>query len=128
MRLPILTTALLFVSLSPLAANEPPTIVTLGENGTAETFRGTINAGATKSFTYTAAKARSVTLTIDASSEDCGAEMRTNLEHGFMPEFGRFPLKRTERAEAGETLKISFFQTRVARTMKIACAFSLSVQ
>jgi hypothetical protein len=128
MRLPILMTGFLLVSLAPLAASEPSTDVVLTDDGGVQTFAGSLNAGAGRSFTYTAASTRQVVLTIAASSEDCGAEMKTSSQRGFMPDFARFPTTRTEQAQAGETFKVSFFQTRSARMSKVACAFSLSIQ
>jgi hypothetical protein len=128
MRLSALTAALLLVTAAPLAANEQPTDVILDINGAIQTFSGSSKAGASKSFSYTAATSRAVKMTIDARNEDCGAEMRRSSELGFMPQFGRFPASRTEQAKAAETFTISFFQTRTARMANVECVFSLTVQ
>jgi hypothetical protein len=128
MHFPTLTIAVLLASAAPLAANEPPTDVVLTTASALQTFNGSLNAGASKSFSYTVATSRAVKLTIDARNEDCGAEMRRSSELGFMPEFGRFPTSRTEQAKDRETFTISLFQTRTARMASVACVYSLTVE
>ncbi len=128
MRLSILTMAVL-ISLSGSAlASDPPTEVVLTVGGAVQQFQGKLKQGGTKSFTYTVASDRIVTLILHARNEDCGAEMRTSADHGFMPDFSRFPATRVEHAKAGETFKVSFHQTRLAWMNKTTCNYSISIQ
>jgi hypothetical protein len=128
MRLLTLMTAFSLISVTSLTANELPTDVILRDDGALQTFKGSLSAGASKSFTFTALTSRAIKSAIDASNDNCGAEMRRSSERGFMPQFDRFPALRAEQAKAGETMTISFFQTRTARINGAACVFSLTIQ
>lgn len=127
-RFPTLIIAAFMSSSSVTLATEPLTEVVLISGGPAQLFTGTLEQGTNKTFTYSTSTDRSVTMIIHARNEDCGAEMRSNAQHGFMSDFGRFPTTRVERAKAGETFKVSLHQTRAGRMNRTVCDYSISFE
>lgn len=128
MRLTISTFLFLALACGAAQAMERPTVVTLPDQPKPQEFRGVSSTGESKSFIIKTLGNRKVTFHIEADNETCGAELRTDAEHGFMPEFRQFPTTRIEEAEAGETFRISLFQTRTARLNGTPCSFLLSIE
>lgn len=128
MRLTISTFIFLALAGGAAHAVERPTVVTLTDQPQVQQFSGVSTVGVSKSYTVKTSGSRKVTFHIEADNETCGAELRTDAELGFMPEFRHFPTTRIEEADAGETFRISLFQTRAARLKGTPCTFLLSIE
>ncbi|SIR01690.1 hypothetical protein SAMN05880590_110142 [Rhizobium sp. RU35A] len=128
MRLAISTLTFFVLACGAAQAVERPTVVTLTDQSKVQQFKGVSTTGESKSYIVKTSGTRKVTFHIEADNETCGAELRTDAELGFMPEFRQFPTTRVEEAEAGETFRISLFQTRAARLKGTPCNFLLSIE
>ncbi|MFP5078477.1 hypothetical protein ACLE20_14310 [Rhizobium sp. YIM 134829] len=118
----------IFLFSSAALANNTTVAVSPSPDGEPQIFNGEVSAGGSQSFTYKAADHRDVLFAIDADNETCGAELRRDTERGYMPNFESFPTTRAETVAQGETLKISFFQTRLAALHQAPCIFSLTIK
>lgn len=122
----VLTTTFLITAVAS-ADNRTAAISPLSDGGS-QKFTGEVSAGGSQSFAYKSVERREVLITIEADNETCGAELRRDTERGFMPNFRSFPTTRSETVGEGETLKVSFFQTRLAALHRAPCQFSLTVR
>jgi len=120
----LLPTLALFAVIPEFAeAREPAREVFLSEAGGSHS----VSAGEHRTFFVKIPAAQSITFDLAAENEVCGYEIRKTSQLGFLPAQGRFPLKLTDSAQAGEVYTISFFQNRAAWIAKAPCHFSFSV-
>jgi hypothetical protein len=125
-RVPVLIAAILLAS--PLNARQPSTEVTLLDGGSERTLSGVVLAGENHSFQIRSTEKRTLLFSVDADNDNCGAEMKTTTQRGYLSAFPSFPFSRSEVAEEGETFTLSFFQTRTAWASKASCIFSFTVR
>lgn len=128
MRLVALVLTSTFLAPAAVLADDTTAEISPLSDGSAQRFTGEVTAGGSQSFSYKSVERREVSISIEADNETCGAELRRDTERGFMPNFRSFPTTRAETIAQGETLKVSFFQTRLAALHRAPCVFSLTVR
>lgn len=126
MRLPVLVAALIIVS--PAHASSLPTDVLVTDTSSIQRYEGTASNRDNTTFLIKSSGARTITFQLAGSNDNCGVEMRTTSQLGYLPAFGRLPLDRSFRAKDGETFTLTFYQNRVASMSGTDCAFSFTVE
>lgn len=108
-------------------ARDEPTQILLSTDKMAGKVSGTTLPDKPLSFFLLSPARADLKITVAASNDDCGFEMKRSSSRGFQSEIGRFPATRTYNAQQGETFTFSFFQTRSAFMQRKGCSFTLSV-
>ncbi|MEB2848169.1 hypothetical protein GAO09_08835 [Rhizobiales bacterium RZME27] len=112
---------------SPVVAKDPAIHVTQTD-GVVHAFRGSSLKGDRVIYAITASDAGSIRFEFRGNNENCGAEIQTTSQLGYLPKLDRFPSERAFKTTDGETFALSFFQNRIARMNGVECAFSFSVE
>jgi hypothetical protein len=125
MRIPALLAIL--ATATPVVAKDPAIEVTQSD-GVVHSFRGLSLKGDRVTYAVKASDTGSIRFEFGGNNENCGAEIQTTSQLGYLPKLDRFPSERAFKTIHGETFTLSFFQNRIARMNGVECAFSFSVE
>jgi len=112
---------------SPVVAKDPAIQVTQTD-GVVHAFRGSSLKGDRVIYAIKGSDTGSIRFEFRGNNENCGAEIQTTSQLGYLPKLDRFPSERAFKTTDGETFTLSFFQNRIARMNGVECAFSFSVE
>lgn len=123
----ILAVLAFFIAASPSYARNPPIQVALALDA-AQTFEGSSSRGDDATYKITPAAEGSIHFDLQADNENCGVEMRTTSQLGYLPKITRFPASKTFSTVHGQSFTVTFYQSRDAWMKNVNCAFSFTVQ
>lgn len=116
---------LIAVLTSPAAAEAPRVIVLSPSTHATKTTGQAL--GDTVNYRVSLTSERLLTFTIDASTGNCGVDLKKKSQRSLLTSIHTFPFTYSDSGAAGEEYTISFYQRRSASLSKLPCNFAFEI-